>query len=333
MFNLCRYTLAIEAGTGALWVCGSVGRVGPSPAEQTPQLVPFLAGSRVEDVVSGDWHAAAVGAGRTTLFTWGRGKHGVLGHGGIGDEASPRLLACFGNGNPPRTVYAVTCGNESTAAVLSPVVMTVKEKAELSKLKFAAAAAAATTKTVSAAVGGGVGVGASSSDDDSARRRRNTTLQPLSSSRGNGGGGLRALGEEVALGRLSSSSTLGRLSSASATSSAAGAGAGVRAGAASRVRGTGMVAGEEAERIDYGGSRGRRRDADADEAALRRALGVASVGAVYKLNPFDPWLESARFQPLNLKSETLVSKFAFSHATRTATLRARCANGSGCGWR
>jgi hypothetical protein len=32
---------------------------------------------------------------------------------------------------------------------------------------------------------------------------------------------------------------------------------------------------------------------------------------VYRLNPVDPQLESASFQPLSLSSEKLVSKFAF----------------------
>lgn len=53
------HTLALEGRAGALWVCGSVGRVGPSPAAEIPQLVPFpLAGvgaraTAIEDVVSG----------------------------------------------------------------------------------------------------------------------------------------------------------------------------------------------------------------------------------------------------------------------------------------
>ncbi len=45
-------------------------------------------------------------------------------------------------------------------------------------------------------------------------------------------------------------------------------------------------------------------------------------GGRYRLNPVATQsLESARFQPLNLSSGFLVSKFAFSNSTCTATAR------------
>jgi hypothetical protein len=40
-------------------------------------------------------------------------------------------------------------------------------------------------------------------------------------------------------------------------------------------------------------------------------IGTVAVVGLYKLNPVDTQLESAPFQPLNLSSEKLVSKFAF----------------------
>ena len=43
---------------------------------------------------------------------------------------------------------------------------------------------------------------------------------------------------------------------------------------------------------------------------------------LYNLNADYPYLESARFQPLNLKCDFLVSKFAFTFNTCTATSRA-----------
>jgi hypothetical protein len=39
-----------------------------------------------------------------------------------------------------------------------------------------------------------------------------------------------------------------------------------------------------------------------------------AAGLLHKLHAVDPELESARFQPLNLKSDILVSKSAFSNA-------------------
>jgi hypothetical protein len=51
------------------------------------------------------------------------------------------------------------------------------------------------------------------------------------------------------------------------------------------------------------------REASAELMGLLRE--AATVGALYKLNPVDPPLESAWFQPLNLSSEKLVSNFAF----------------------
>jgi hypothetical protein len=40
---------------------------------------------------------------------------------------------------------------------------------------------------------------------------------------------------------------------------------------------------------------------------------------LYNLNPVDPQLESAWFQPLNLKCDILVSKICFSNSTCTTT--------------
>jgi hypothetical protein len=44
---------------------------------------------------------------------------------------------------------------------------------------------------------------------------------------------------------------------------------------------------------------------------------------LYNLNTVAPQLETAWFQPLRLRSETLVQKFAASNSTRTATQRLR----------
>jgi chemotaxis protein histidine kinase CheA len=64
------------------------------------------------------------------------------------------------------------------------------------------------------------------------------------------------------------------------------------------------------------------RGRDRAREALRAAEARAAVGPLYKLNPLDPWLESAWFhQPLNLTCDILVSKlcFAFTNSTCTAT--------------
>jgi hypothetical protein len=227
-----------------------------------------------------------VGAGQSALFTWGRGKHGTLGHGGVGDEASPRALATVAGAR--RTVYAVACGPESTAAVLSPAVRTAKEKAAMSKKTLIYHAA--TTMSASGSVGAGVslrppaavaGVAAEARagarGDDASGPGRNIRLL---GTRGNGGGGdgLRALSVEVSLGRASSS-----LSAAAATNGdAAVAGVSKRRGAArvglaqtvSEPRGVGAVS-VSGEVGSIGQDTGRRRD-DAAESVLRRVRGEAS---------------------------------------------------------
>jgi hypothetical protein len=47
----------------------------------------------------------------------------------------------------------------------------------------------------------------------------------------------------------------------------------------------------------------------------------ADKARLYKLHPGDPQLETARFQPLNLSSEKLVSSLCFQNATCTTTTR------------
>ena len=69
------------------------------------------------------------------------------------DLAAPRALESLAG----RTVHSVTCGPESTAAVLSPVVFTVKEKAAMSKGKFVANDGAALA--AGSGIGGGGGGG------------------------------------------------------------------------------------------------------------------------------------------------------------------------------
>ena len=138
------HTLALDA-SGGVWVCGSVGKAGGTEST-VPARVAFPA--RIRHLASGDLHAAATAEDGAGLYTWGRGRRGALGHGGVGDEPAPRLVRRLDG----RVVFLATCGPESTAAVVSPRTMTRREKAELAKApmrfksargKWAAAAGAA----------------------------------------------------------------------------------------------------------------------------------------------------------------------------------------------
>ena len=68
-----------------------------------------LHGRVVKSISCGDYHCAAV-TDSHSLFTWGRGQHGRLGHGLIEDEPAPRLVEAF-VGIP---VLAVSCGEYHT---------------------------------------------------------------------------------------------------------------------------------------------------------------------------------------------------------------------------
>ena len=126
------HTLSILADY-SLWVCGSVGRVAPTDPALVPTRVDIPGIGGVEAVASGEWHAAAIGRGRGAIYTWGRGRRGALGHAGGRDEHSPRALGGTLAGG--RTVHSVSCGPESTAAIVSSRSMTVAERAGLTKKK------------------------------------------------------------------------------------------------------------------------------------------------------------------------------------------------------
>lgn len=119
------HTLALDAD-GGVWVCGSVGKASGA-ASTTPTRVAFP--ERIHHLASGDAHAAATAENGAGLYTWGVGRRGALGHGGTADESAPRRVRRLDG----RVVFHATCGPESTAVVVSPRIMTRREKAELAK--------------------------------------------------------------------------------------------------------------------------------------------------------------------------------------------------------
>ncbi|XP_075560269.1 uncharacterized protein LOC142592614 [Dermacentor variabilis] len=76
--------------------CGSsrYGQLGLGDLQRTwvPHLVDTLAGREVIKVAAGLYHSLAV-TKDGSLFTWGWGVHGQLGHGGCADERQPREVA------------------------------------------------------------------------------------------------------------------------------------------------------------------------------------------------------------------------------------------------
>jgi len=66
-------------------------------------------------VSAGDMHSAAV-TSSGVLYTWGFGESGALGHGGLGNETSPRPLGAFLHPDP-EWVTMVACGAYHTVAL------------------------------------------------------------------------------------------------------------------------------------------------------------------------------------------------------------------------
>ena len=143
---------------GALYVCGAVGGrdVAGSVAE-TPERVAFAAEDDARDgvppsdaayarpffsracllVASGELHAAAVVAAKpkgsprdvASVYTWGSGKRGALGHGDVLPQKFPKRVAALAG----REARRVSCGPDATACVVSPRAATNREKASVAK--------------------------------------------------------------------------------------------------------------------------------------------------------------------------------------------------------
>ena len=92
--------------------CGQLGLGVGESCTPVPRLIRgSLHGKFVKQVACSDFHCAAI-TDSGSLFTWGRGQHGRLGHGVIEDEPAPRLVEGL-VGSP---VSIVSCGEYHTLA-------------------------------------------------------------------------------------------------------------------------------------------------------------------------------------------------------------------------
>ena len=115
-----QHSLALTGAGLYAWGCNKYGQLGlglaPSSLSScaSPRHVPGLQGVRVTHVSSGQFHAACLDSeGR--VYTWGWGVHGQLGHGGVEDGLSPRVVTTLRR----HRVVGVSCGYAHTVALTS----------------------------------------------------------------------------------------------------------------------------------------------------------------------------------------------------------------------
>jgi alpha-tubulin suppressor-like RCC1 family protein len=112
------HTLVCTAG-GALFAFGAGSSYRLGTGDQEDRLKPVridtdaLAGELVCALAGGEAHSAAL-CRSGSLFTWGFGRAGALGHGGDEHEKTPRRL------EHPQRVASVACGAYHTAFVTAP---------------------------------------------------------------------------------------------------------------------------------------------------------------------------------------------------------------------
>lgn len=135
------HTLCL-AEDGQVYQSGAVGGSDVSVCHKTPTKVMFGAeqsNSNIEQnnrntsytapyMASGDLHAA-VFVKNSGIYTWGSGLRGALGHGDTNHCEAPKLVDALVG----REVRSLACGPTSTAAVVSPKVVSDLEKASDAK--------------------------------------------------------------------------------------------------------------------------------------------------------------------------------------------------------
>ena len=96
------------------WGAGEQGQLGHGDlsSRQVPSRVEHLAGQAVTVIACGQTHSAAI-VSPGTLFTWGHGMHGRLGHGHTDRLATPTRVRLLDG----TSVTSVACGQSHTAAV------------------------------------------------------------------------------------------------------------------------------------------------------------------------------------------------------------------------
>jgi alpha-tubulin suppressor-like RCC1 family protein len=121
-----RHTLALTE-LGAVFGSGHQGA--GAPRATFAQLKGALAGKSVQQIACGDKHSLALLQGGRSVFSWGCGAGGRLGHGDEKDRETPTLVAALSK----RDVRTVVCGPECSSAVCEAVRLSVEEKAALAR--------------------------------------------------------------------------------------------------------------------------------------------------------------------------------------------------------
>ena len=120
------HTVALTV-VGGVFVAGK-DCSGPSKSVFRP-VQGALAGLRADEVACGDAHTAVVASQRHSLFTWGIGAGGRLGHGDLSNCDIPRLVDRLRD----RHVVQVACGPQCTAVVCACIQLSVEQKAALAR--------------------------------------------------------------------------------------------------------------------------------------------------------------------------------------------------------
>jgi alpha-tubulin suppressor-like RCC1 family protein len=79
---------------------------------QKPTIFKSLLGMKLVHIACGDQHVAVV-TSNGSLYTWGKGSYGKLGHGNEIDYNEPCIVEAFKN----KPVCYVSCGYAFTAAI------------------------------------------------------------------------------------------------------------------------------------------------------------------------------------------------------------------------
>ena len=120
------HTVALTV-VGGVFVAGK-DCSGPSKSVFRP-VQGALAGLRADEVACGDAHTAVVASQRRSLFTWGIGAGGRLGHGDLSNCDVPKLVDRLRD----RNVVQVACGAQCTAVVCACIQLSVEQKAALAR--------------------------------------------------------------------------------------------------------------------------------------------------------------------------------------------------------
>ena len=92
--------------------CGQCGHGSSGQRQVLPRIVDALTGARARNASAGDVHRLIV-TEEGALYSFGRGKFGILGHGIVGDEHSPKMVDALRHVR----IAASTAGGASSLAL------------------------------------------------------------------------------------------------------------------------------------------------------------------------------------------------------------------------